>query len=158
MAISYWPPKAALVLLFAGVTVLQTLSFPGKFRYQESLGELTSGERWTATTLAAYEFLCVQIVLAAIWVLLDRIRRDRIFDESSFRWVDAIFFAIVGATLVPAGMLVALALFGAIDDPGLPFVLTIVSLGGLGLTLLMLVMRSLLRQATTLRADMDELI
>ncbi|QRY62647.1 DUF2975 domain-containing protein [Gordonia sp. PDNC005] len=154
----YWPSKAALALLFVGVTVLQTLSFPGKFRYMQSIGEMTVGERWTATVLVAYEFLCLQVVLVAIWVLLGRIRRDRIFDESSFRWVDAIVWAIVGAALLPAGLLVALGLFGALDDPGLPFLLTMVTLGGLVLALLMLVMRSLLRQATTLRSDMDEVI
>lgn len=156
--IAYWPSKAPLALLFVGVTVLQTLSFPGQFRYRESIGEISAVERWTGTVLVAYEFLCLQAVLVAIWVLLGRIRRDRIFDESSFRWVDVIIWAIVAAGLVPAGLLVALALFGALDDPGLPFLLTMVALGVLVLALLMLVMRSLLRQATALRADLDQVI
>lgn len=158
MSVAYWPLRVTLVLLFVGVTVLQTLSFPGKFRYLESIGDVTAGERWLGTVLVGYEFLCLQVVLVSIWVLLGRVRRDRIFDESSFRWVDAIIVATVGAGLVPAGLLIALGLFGAVDDPGLPIVLTMLGLACLVLALLMLVMRSLLRQATTLRSDLDGVI
>ncbi|KJR07593.1 DUF2975 domain-containing protein [Gordonia sp. PS3] len=158
VTLAYWPLRATLVLLFAGVTVLQTLSFPGQFRYRESIGEMTGGERWSATFLVGYEFLCLQVVLVATWMLLGHVRRDRIFDRSSFRWVDTIICAVAAAGLVPAGLLAALALFGELDDPGLPFLLTVVGLGCLLLVLLMVVMRSLLRQATTLRADMDAVI
>ena len=44
------------------------------------------------------------------------------------------------------------------DDPGLPVLLLLVLLGGAVLGLLMVVMRALLRQATTLRTDMEAVI
>lgn len=158
MANAHWPLRVLLALLFIGVTVLQTLSFPGQFRFLESQGEMVAWERWTATAVVGYEFLCVQVVLVSIWVLLGRVRKDRIFDDSSFRWVDAIIAAIVAGGLGPAGILIALFVFGEADDPGLPFLVTMVGLGCAVLALLMLVMRLLLRQATTLRTDMDAVI
>lgn len=153
-----WPLRILLVLFFVGVTVLQTLSFPGQFRYLESRGEMAGWERWTATGLVAYEIFCVQVVLVAIWALLGRVRRDRIFDDSSFRWVDAIVVAMAAAGAVPICLVVALFLFGEHDDPGLPFLLVLVGLGIAVFCLLMVVMRALLRQATTLRTDMDAVI
>jgi CHASE1-domain containing sensor protein len=43
-------------------------------------------------------------------------------------------------------------------DPGLPLLLFLMSVGVTVLGLLMLVMRTLLRQATTLRTDMEAVI
>jgi Protein of unknown function (DUF2975) len=44
------------------------------------------------------------------------------------------------------------------DDPGLPLLLFLLTIGVTVLGLLMVVMRALLRQATTLRADMEAVI
>jgi CHASE1-domain containing sensor protein len=44
------------------------------------------------------------------------------------------------------------------DDPGLPLLLFLMSVGVTVLGLLMVVMRALLRQATTLRTDMEAVI
>ena len=44
------------------------------------------------------------------------------------------------------------------DDPGFPVLLMAVLLGGAVLGLLMVVLRALLRQATTLRTDMEAVI
>ena len=44
------------------------------------------------------------------------------------------------------------------DDPGMPMVLFLVTVGITVLGLLMVVMRALLRQATTLRSDMEAVI
>ena len=44
------------------------------------------------------------------------------------------------------------------DDPGMPLVLTMLLLGGGTVGMLMVVMRALLRQATTLRTDMEAVI
>jgi CHASE1-domain containing sensor protein len=44
------------------------------------------------------------------------------------------------------------------DDPGLPLLLFLMLVGIAALGLLMVVMRALLRQATTLRTDMEAVI
>jgi Protein of unknown function (DUF2975) len=44
------------------------------------------------------------------------------------------------------------------DDPGTPLMLAIMLLAGAVFILILLVMRALLRQATTLRADMEGVI
>ena len=44
------------------------------------------------------------------------------------------------------------------DDPGLPILLALLLVGVTVLGLLMVVMRALLRQATTLRTDMEAVI
>jgi len=92
----------------------------------------------------------------ATWRLLDMVRRDRIFSPASLVWVDA----IVGAMAAGWASLVAVFLYVGFhaDDPGLPMLLMLLVLGGGVLGLLMLVMRTLLRQATELRTDLDAVI
>jgi hypothetical protein len=70
--------------------------------------------------------------------------------------VDLIVWAI------GAGWLVLVAVFLYVgfnaDDPGAPILLFLLTMGVTVLGLLMVVMRALLRQATTLRTDMEAVI
>ncbi len=99
---------------------------------------------------------CVQVALVALWVLLSMVRRGAIFDERAFRWVDVISVAgLVAAVLVAA----VCAHVGEIDDaPGLILIGMGVAMGGAAFALLMLVMRGLLRSATVLRRELDEVV
>ncbi|AIJ23906.1 integral membrane protein [Amycolatopsis methanolica 239] len=71
------------------------------------------------------------------------------------RWVNV----IVGAIAAGWAVLVAVFLYVGFnaDDPGLPVVLFLLVVG-VAVGLLMVVMRALLRQATTLRTDMEAVI
>ena len=69
-------------------------------------------------------------------------RRDRLGDRRSVGVLVGVFL-LVG--------------FNA-DDPGLPMLLFFLVVGGAVLGLPMVVMRALLRQATTLRTDMESVI
>ena len=99
----------------------------------------------------------MQVVIVCTWKLLTMVQDDRIFSDESLVWVDAIVAAI-GAAWVVAVRLVRLRrgprrrsrVPGAADR--------LVLLGGAVLGLLMVVMRALLRQATTLRTDMEAVI
>ncbi|MGJ9413918.1 DUF2975 domain-containing protein [Aeromicrobium sp. CF4.19] len=148
--------KAGLVALFAVLVVLQVLSLPGQFRYMAEQEPDLAHLRWPLTALAVFWVLCVQVVVIATWRLLGRVQADRIFDEASFAWVDAILGAIGAAWVVLAG--VFLVVDFTADDPGVPLLLFLLVVGVAVLGLLMLVMRALLRQATMLRSDMDEVI
>lgn len=65
-------------------------------------------------------------------------------------------WAIVAAWVVLLGVFVYVGLHA--DDPGLPMVLLLMLIGIAVLGLLMVMMRALLRQATTLRTDMEAVI
>ena len=80
----------------------------------------------------------------------------RAFSEASLAWVDAIVWAVVAAWVALLGVFLYFGLRA--DDPGLPLLLFLMVIGLAVLGLLMVVMRALLRQATTLRSDMDAVI
>ncbi|GAB3297622.1 DUF2975 domain-containing protein [Parasphingorhabdus pacifica] len=109
---------------------------------------------YAALSVAA--IACVEVGLIALWVLLSMVRRSAIFDERAFRWVDVISVAgPVAAFLVTAICLHA----GQIDDaPGLGGIGLGVAVGGIAFALLMVVMRGLLRSATVLRRELDEVV
>jgi hypothetical protein len=112
--------------------------------------------RWPMTAVSVFLVLCVQVVVVCTWKLLTLVKSDSIFTEASLAWVDVIVWAIAAAWVVFLGVFLYVG-FNA-DDPGLPLLLFLMLMGGAVLGLLMVVMRALLRQATTLRTDMDAVI
>ena len=148
--------KVFLVLLFGILVVFQTLSLPGQFAYMARESPEDAYLRWPLTAVAVFWVLCVQVVIVATWKLLTLVATDRIFTEPSLRWVDAIVWAIVAAWVVLLGIWLYVGFHA--DDPGMPMLLTLVLIAGAVLGLLVVVMRTLLRQATTLRSDMEAVI
>ena len=145
--------RVFLVILFAVLVMLQTFSLPGQIRYMAQQSPEDAYLRWPLTAVAVFWVLCIQVVVVATWQLLTLVKRDRIFSDASFGWVNAILGAIAAAWVV----LVAVFLYVGFraTDPGLPLLLFLLSVGVAVLGLLMVVMRALLRQATTLRTDME---
>jgi hypothetical protein len=148
--------RVFLVVLFAVLVVFETLSLPGQFAYLAKESPDQAYLRWPLTAVTVFWVVCVQVVIVATWQLLTLVRDDRIFSDASLRWVDAIVWAIVAAGAVLFGVDVWVATIA--DDPGVPLLLFLVSIGVAVLALLMVVMRALLRQATTLRTDMEAVI
>ena len=148
--------RVFLVILFAVLVMLQTFSLPGQIRYMAQQCPEDAYLRWPLTAVAVFWVLCIQVVVVATWQLLTRVKRDQIFSDASFGWVNAILGAIAAAWVV----LVAVFLYVGFraTDPGLPLLLFLLSVGVAVLGLLMVVMRALLRQATALRSDMDAVI
>lgn len=60
-------------------------------------------------TVAILGVACVQVVLCAVWMLLDMVERDAVFSRRAFRWVDTVIGATVVATLLAFGVAVHLA-------------------------------------------------
>lgn len=102
--------------------------------------------------------VCVQIALVAVWVLLSKVRRGAIFSDRSFLWVNAIAGAGALATALVAGF--EFHLLGVVDvgGPPLGILLSGIVVAGAAFTLVMVVMRGLLRQATQLRAELEEVV
>ena len=145
--------RALLVLLALGALGAQTVIV---------FVVATHPETDLADRAVAYSMLgiaaiaCVEVALVALWVLLSMVGRGAIFDERAFRWVDVITVAgLVAAVLVAA----LCAHVGEIDDaPGLVLIGGGIGIGGVAFALLMVVMRGLLRSATVLRRELDEVV
>ena len=150
------PLRVFLVVLFGVLVMLQTFSLPGQFRYMAQESPESAYLRWPLTAVSVFWVLCVQVVVVATWQLLTLVKKDRIFSDASLAWVDAIVWAILAAWVVLVGVFLYVG-FRA-DDPGLPLLLFLMVVGVTVLGLLMVVMRALLRQATTLRTDMEAVI
>ncbi|MET7709400.1 DUF2975 domain-containing protein [Micromonospora sp. NPDC005413] len=148
--------RVFLVVLFGVLVVFQTLSLPGQFAYMAQESPQDAYLRWPATVVTVFWVLCVQVVIVSTWKLLSLVKTDRIFTEASLKWVDAIVWAIAAAWVVLVGVFLWVG-FNA-DDPGVPLLLFLLTVGVTVLGLLMVVMRALLRQATTLRTDMEAVI
>ncbi|MFK0250755.1 DUF2975 domain-containing protein [Amycolatopsis azurea] len=150
------PLKMFLVVLFGILVLFQTVSLPGQFAYLARHDPEMAYLRWPATAVSVFWVLCVQVVIVATWQLLTLVKRDRIFTVASLKWVDAIVWSILAGWLVLAGVFLYVG-FNA-DDPALPLLLFLALIGGAVLFFLMIVMRTLLRQATSLRSDLEQVI
>lgn len=153
------PLRVLLVLVFAGLVVAQVLSIPGEAF--DAPGE-SPAFQWTFLAVGILEALALQIVIVCTWRLLTLLTADRIFSEKAFVWVDVMAWTIAIAWLlfaVVAAVVVGIIYFTPeLRDPGAPVLLVGMTLIGAVVVLVVVVMRSLLRQATALRADLDEVI
>jgi len=150
------PLRILLVLLFAAVVIVQGFTLPGVLwrTTEESPG--LAHLRWPLLVTGVLALVCVQVVIVCTWTLLTMVADDRIFSEASSPWVDAIVRAVGAASAVLfLGSGYVTAGGGSL---GLSALLLASSLVAGALALLVVVMRALLRQATTLRTDLEEVI
>ncbi|HEX8095017.1 DUF2975 domain-containing protein [Jatrophihabitans sp.] len=150
------PLRVFLVVLFGILVMFESFSLPGQFAYMAKESPEDAYLRWPLTAVTVFWVLCIQVVIVATWKLLTLVKNDRIFSEAALGWVDAIVWAITAAWVVLVGVFLYFG-FRA-DDPGLPLLLFLMVVGVAVLGLLMVVMRALLRQATTLRTEMEAVI
>lgn len=101
--------------------------------------------------------LCVQLVFVSVWKLLSLVQRERIFSTDAFRYVDAILFTIIAATVLVGAALVTLLIAGA-TTPSISLLVIFGIVVGAGLSLLVVVMRGLLRKALQLEQDLSEVV
>ncbi len=150
------PLRILLALAFAALLVAQVAVLPPL--WAEMARESPAGPfwRWGTLVVAILGLVCVQVVIVCTWQLLTLVRDDRIFSDASLVWVDTIVGAIAAAELLLFGCFVWSAVTWG--HPGLPVALLVVLVAGGVLGLLVVVMRALLRQATTLRTDLDGVI
>jgi len=151
-----WPLRIMLVLTFAILVVFQVMSFPGQWAHMAREDPDLAWLRWPLTAYTTVLILCGEVVLACTWRLLTMVQEDRIFTEQALPWTDRIIAAIAVGWALVAGLFLVVG-FTA-DDPAGPLILLAALLGGGTFGLLMLIMRSLLTQAATLRTDMAGVI
>jgi hypothetical protein len=148
--------RVFLVLLFGLLVLLQTMSLPGQLAHMAKEEPELAYLRWPMTAVTVFLVLCAEVVVVCTWRLLDLVRDDRIFSDAAKGWVDAIVWAVATAWVVLLGLSAYVAVHA--DDPGLPILLLLASTGVAVVGLLMVVLRALLRRATTLHTDMEAVI
>lgn len=156
--------RVVIVLMFAGMLFLQGLLVPVLWSDADGeVGELTH-LRWPIVVVCVLAVAMVQVALVCLWRLLTMVRRDTVFSRAAFRFVDV----VIGAAVVGAVLALALGVIlapGEAVPPGIVLLVGVGAIGGLGIALLVLVMRALLAKAvaldttaSTLRAELDEVI
>ena len=150
------PLRVLLALVFAALVAAQVAALPGALEHLAGQSPELARLRWPLLAAGVLVLLCGEVVLACTWRLLTLVRDDRIFSDGASVWVDTIVRAIATA----AGLLLAAqgaALLGG-APAGLAAVLLVLLVVAAAVGLLVVVMRALLRQATTLRSDMEAVI
>ncbi|KQS98641.1 DUF2975 domain-containing protein [Cellulomonas sp. Leaf395] len=156
--------RAVIALMFAGLLVVQGMIIPAIGRDIDDGGAEFAHLRWPIVIVLFLGVLAVQVALVCIWQLLTMVRRDTVFSAAAFRYVDVIIGSAVAMTLL-AMVLSFLLAPGEAVAPGIVLLIVIGGMGTAGIALLVLVLRVLLAKAvaldttaTTLRAELDEVI
>ncbi|MGY1637479.1 DUF2975 domain-containing protein [Geodermatophilus sp. SYSU D00742] len=155
------PLRVLLAVVFVALLAAQIWAVPGMVPDIAAPSLEQSFMRWTMATVSVLGLVCVQVVIVSTWQLLTMVTHDRIFSAGSLPWVNAIVGAVAAGWLMLLGAFVCAYYFivdEVSDDPALPALLLVLLLVGAVVGLLLVVMRALLRQATTLRTDMEAVI
>src|SRR6478736_3060908 len=119
--------RVFLVVLFAVLLVLQTLSLPGQFAHMAKESPDLAYLRWPLTAVTVFWVVCVQMVVVATWKLLSMVKAGRIFSDDAFAWVDTILGAVAAAWAVLLGVFLYVGIKAS--DPGLPLLLFLLLVG-----------------------------
>ena len=151
--------RVLLVVIAAGVLLAQVVIVP-------VLGGILADRSRLDVAALVYSIaaiavgVCVEVALVAIWALLARVGRGAIFTERAFRWVDTIIGSGVVATAIVVGIgaHIVLVIEPRLDAPGLDLIVIAAVVASATFVLLMVVMRGLLRSATALQAELEEVV
>lgn len=142
----------ALGVLAAGVILAEVLTF----YTAQSSAELYPEFAELAGPLVGLAIafgLCVEAVLMITALLVGSIHRGRIFDRGASRLVDALLVTLITATALIAAVVPLIP-----GPPALVFAVLGAVLVGIAFFLVVLVLRSLLRQAAFMRLELDEVV
>lgn len=156
------PLRALLALAFLFLLAMEFISIPGDIVHDLERSPETAHLLLPMLAAAEVGMLSFQVVIVCTWKLLAMVQKDQIFSAASLRWVNGIVWSFVIAWAVFAGLASYVTAFiyftPELRDPGLPILLFGLVLMGAVFVLLVLVLRALLRQATVLRTDLEEVI
>lgn len=149
--------KTLIVVMLALLLVAQVFMIP---RIAASTAERNPDVAFLEVPgiIGAVLFLVlIEIVLLCVYRLLTLVRADRIFSSDAFRYVDVIAITmLVSALLIAVSYGVVFAARAA--NPGITILALLGITVSIALTLLVRVMRGLLRKALQLEQDLSEVV
>lgn len=102
--------------------------------------------------------VCVQLALVVTGRLVGFVHSGRIFGRDALPWVDGLVACAAVATMIVLGTFLALIAVGTGGPPALSILMLTAIVGGATVTLLLITMRALLRQAVALDAELREVV
>lgn len=102
--------------------------------------------------------VCVQLALVVTGRLVGFVHGGRIFDRAALPWVDGLVRCAALATAIVVLTFITLAIAGTGGPPALSILILTAIVGGCTVTLLLVTMRALLRQAVALDAELREVV
>lgn len=142
---------------FVAIVLLQVVGLPWLSGVMAQDYPAEAYMRWPILGLAVLGLGCVQAVIICTVRLLGFTVRGEVFSLEALRWVNG----IIGAFLAAAVVCLATVVYQSFTVAGPPLWMLLLLTGalvGVGLALLMLVMRSLLVQATIQRTELESVI
>ncbi|MGY1651179.1 DUF2975 domain-containing protein [Geodermatophilus sp. SYSU D01119] len=145
------PLRVLLVLVLATLLAAQVAGLPW------AVAQLPDdGLRGPLLAAGVLVLACAEAVVVCTWRLLALVAGDRVFSAQARPWVDAVVRLVAAAEVLLLAATAYAAAAGA--PPGLPAALLGLAVVGAAVGLLVVVLRALLRHATTLHDDLEAVI
>jgi hypothetical protein len=144
--------RIVLALSLAGSVFVQARILP--LLWVDLAAEPILG-RNTLIALLAAGIVTLQVSAVCIWQLLTLVKREAVFSQAAFRYVDIIIGAVAAASVLM--FILAVVLAPGETAPGIVALLCGASLVIAGVALLVVVMRMLLTKAVEREAEADSL-
>jgi len=139
--------KVLLAIVFLGVLLFQGVVLPSIAADYAQWASEYGYLQYPLLVAAIAIFIPVQVIIVQVWRLLNLVRADAVFSESTFRQVDIMIWAAGSAAVLAAVLLIILL---GVVGPGEFMALTSAIVIATGVALLVYVLKLLLRKAVTL--------
>lgn len=149
--------KLVILLLLAASLFVQVVLIPIQANQTVAMFPEVEYLRVPGIVTAVAITACGQLVLLCTWRLLTMVATSSIFGHSAFGFVNVMIGSGAAAAAIGAFAFIALNLVN-VTPPGVMIFLLGGCLTCLGLTLLLIVMKGLLRKATQLEHDLSEVV
>jgi len=150
--------RVLLAVVLLGLLGAQGMYFPTLAdQMAQSYPEL-AWMQWPMLAVVVLGILATQIAVVAVWVLLSMVESERVFSAKAFGWVDVIIAACALDAVLVLGIGAYLTFGIHACPPSLLLLLSGLAVGGATVAVLMVVMKGLLRQASTMQSELSEVI
>ena len=150
--------RIVLAMGLAGSVFVQAVMVPLLARdLNEDLGPDIARVSVPVLVIVLLGILAVQVTMVCVWRLLTLVRADSIFTPRAFVWVDVSLAAVVFATVLVVTTL-AFLITAPAGSPSIALLCLLGIVVGAGLSLLLVVLRGLLRKASQLEHDLSEVV
>ena len=148
--------KALLAVMIAILLACQVLLIPSVAEQTAYMHPEFAYLQWPGILVSTVFLLCVQLALLCVWRLLTLVQGSSIFSQNAFKWVDAILWLVITATLLSLASFITLTVVGNSSTVNLLCILGVIL--GAGFALLVVVLRGLLHKASQLEQDLAEVV